>query len=209
MGLKWSLPCPTPVAWAASRRRLGARCNWHRCQRVRELTRQPFCINMFVLATPSPDAGAVQRGLDLLAPFRAELGLPQGRRLGGHSRRPRRRASIPCWPRRCKPTSTPCCAASRISRQALAGAVPRNAGGGRRHRDQIAADRASRRHHRRDRHAEGERTRPARRPDQCRRRRHREYRAAAGHRSSDRPRHRPAHRRQRLVRRKGSARSTG
>jgi nitronate monooxygenase len=51
-------------------------------QRVRELTRQPFCINMFVLATPSPDAGAVQRGLDLLAPFRAELGLPPGQALG-------------------------------------------------------------------------------------------------------------------------------
>lgn len=44
--------------------------------RVRALTDQPFSINLFVLATPSPSAEEVARGMALLAPMRAELGLP-------------------------------------------------------------------------------------------------------------------------------------
>ena len=45
--------------------------------RIRELTDRPFGVNLFVLETPQPDAAAIVRANLLLAPFRAELGLPE------------------------------------------------------------------------------------------------------------------------------------
>ena len=44
--------------------------------RVRALTDRPFCVNLFVLEAPHPDPAVVERAQRLLAPFRAELGLP-------------------------------------------------------------------------------------------------------------------------------------
>jgi len=44
--------------------------------RTRQLTDKPFSINLFVLDTPKPSADEIARGQALLAPMRAELGLP-------------------------------------------------------------------------------------------------------------------------------------
>ena len=46
-------------------------------KRIRELTDRPFGVNLFVLQPPQPDPAAIARANLLLAPFRAELGLPQ------------------------------------------------------------------------------------------------------------------------------------
>ncbi len=46
-------------------------------KRIRELTDRPFGVNLFVLQAPQPDPAAIARANLLLAPFRAELGLPQ------------------------------------------------------------------------------------------------------------------------------------
>ena len=46
-------------------------------KRIRELTDRPFGVNLFVLQSPQPDPAAIARANLLLAPFRAELGLPQ------------------------------------------------------------------------------------------------------------------------------------
>ncbi len=46
--------------------------------RLRELTSQPFSMNLFVLERPDPDAKQLERALELLAPIRDELGLPPG-----------------------------------------------------------------------------------------------------------------------------------
>ncbi len=47
-------------------------------EQVRRLTAHPFNVNLFVLETPSPDAGEVKRAIELLGPIREELGLPPG-----------------------------------------------------------------------------------------------------------------------------------
>ena len=44
--------------------------------RIRALSGRPFGVNLFVLASPQPDADTVARANALLAPFREELGLP-------------------------------------------------------------------------------------------------------------------------------------
>ena len=44
--------------------------------RIRALTPRPFCVNLFVLQTPRPDTAILERAQRLLAPMRAELGLP-------------------------------------------------------------------------------------------------------------------------------------
>ena len=44
--------------------------------RIRALSGRPFGVNLFVLASPRPDADTVARANALLAPFREELGLP-------------------------------------------------------------------------------------------------------------------------------------
>lgn len=46
-------------------------------KRIRELTDRPFGVNLFVLETPQPEPAAIARANRLLAPFRAELGLPE------------------------------------------------------------------------------------------------------------------------------------
>ena len=47
-------------------------------EQVRRLTARPFNVNLFVLDPPRPDAGEVQRAIELLRPIREELGLPSG-----------------------------------------------------------------------------------------------------------------------------------
>jgi len=49
--------------------------------RIRALTDRPFSVNLFVLDTPKPTPQQVARAIELLAPFRAELGLPPGQPL--------------------------------------------------------------------------------------------------------------------------------
>jgi nitronate monooxygenase len=46
--------------------------------RVRQLTGKPFSVNLFVIGRTSPDPRQVARAIELLAPIRAELGLPPG-----------------------------------------------------------------------------------------------------------------------------------
>jgi nitronate monooxygenase len=46
--------------------------------RVRQLTNKPFSVNLFILGKPQPDERQVARALEILAPIRAELGLPPG-----------------------------------------------------------------------------------------------------------------------------------
>jgi nitronate monooxygenase len=47
-------------------------------RRIRALTERPFNVNLFVLDPPSPTAAELARAHELLAPFRAELGLGPG-----------------------------------------------------------------------------------------------------------------------------------
>jgi nitronate monooxygenase len=44
---------------------------------VRELTQRPFGINLFVPVPPAPPPASVKPALDVLAPYHAELGLPE------------------------------------------------------------------------------------------------------------------------------------
>lgn len=44
--------------------------------RIRALTHRAFNVNLFVLAPPTPSAAELQRGLELLRPFLAQLGAP-------------------------------------------------------------------------------------------------------------------------------------
>ena len=49
--------------------------------KIRALTDKPFSVNLFVLGTPDPTPQEVARGIELLAPMRAELGLQPGQPL--------------------------------------------------------------------------------------------------------------------------------